>query len=247
MPSVFYPMEVGINMNLNEFQNSRAENGTGFTTGGAGSSGRFMYDDVALRLVYDDGANIQTVAILSDVAGTLNFQGGYNASTNTPNLTSGAGILKGYYYVDTVAGSFFGTTLEVGDSLFANIDTPIALADWTIVQGNTVPASETVAGVIKISTTAIANAGTDDLTAMTPKKVFEATYLPHKYTIPSTSVGGGTPVTITHNLNTLTPAFTIIRESTNTEVGLLVNNFTLNTMDVTKNGASYNIIGTVQG
>jgi hypothetical protein len=247
MAVVYWEVGVGIDLDLNELKDPRAENGTGFTTGGAPSKGRFMYDDVALRLMYDDGANVQTVAILTDVAGLLDFKGGYNATTNTPNLTAGTGILKGDYYVVTVGGAFYGTTLEVGDSLFANSDTPIVLASWTIVQGNNVPASETVAGVVKLSTTALANAGSDDLTAMTPKKVFEATYLPHKYTIPSTAVGGGTPVTVTHNLGTLTPTFTIIRESTNAQVGLLVNNFTLNTMDITKNGASYNIIGTVQG
>lgn len=238
---------VDIDLDLNQLQNSRAENGTGFTTGGAPSSGRFMYDTASLRLMYDDGTNIQTVAILTDVAGLLDFKGGYNANTNTPNLTSGVGVLKGDYYVVTVAGSFYGTPLEVGDSLFANVDTPVTLAGWTLVQGNTVPASETVAGVVKLSTQALTDAGTDDLTAVTPLKLKNASYLAHKYTSPSTSVGGGTPVTITHNLNNTNPVVSIKQDSTGALITLAVNNFTANTFDVTKNGASINVTVEAQG
>lgn len=238
---------VDLDLDLNQLQNSRAENGTGFTSGGAGSVGRFMYDTVSKRLQYDDGTNIQDVANLNDVSGLLDFKGGYNANTNTPDLTSGVGVLKGDYYVVTVAGSFYGQPLEIGDSLFANVDAPVTLAGWTLVQGNTVPASETVAGVVKLSTTALANAGTNDLTAMTPKKVFEASYLPHKYTSASTTVGGGTPVTITHNLNNANPIVSIKRDSTGALVTYAVDNFTANSFDVTKNGANVNVTVSVQG
>ncbi len=238
---------VDIDLDLNQLLNSRAENGTGFTTGGAPSSGRFMYDTVSGRLMYDDGTNIQTVAILTDVAGLLDFKGGYNANTNTPNLTSGVGVLKGDYYVVTVAGSFYGTPLEVGDSLFANVDTPVTLAGWTLVQGNTVPASETVAGVVKLSTQALTDAGVDDLTAVTPLKLKNANYLAHKYTSPSTTVGGGAPVTITHNLNNANPVVSIKQDSTGALITLAVNNFTANTFDVTKNGANINVTVEAQG
>lgn len=238
---------VDIDLDLNQLQNSRAENGTGFTSGGAPSSGRFMYDTASLRLMYDDGTNIQTVAILTDVAGLLDFKGGYNANTNTPNLTSGVGVLKGDYYVVTVAGNFYGTPLEIGDSLFANVDAPVTLAGWTLVQGNTVPASETVAGVVKLATQALTDAGTDDLTAVTPLKLKNASYLPHKYTSASTTVGGGTPVTITHNLNNVAPIVSIKQVSTGALITLAVGNFTANTFDVTKNGANVNVVVSAQG
>lgn len=241
--------EIGVDIDLvlNQLQNARAENGTGFTTGGAGSKGRFMFDTTTSRLLYDDGANIQSVANLNDVTGLLDFKGSYNATTNTPNLTSGAGVLKGDYYVVTVAGTFFGTPLQVGDSLFANIDTPIVLADWTVVQGNVVLASETTPGIIQIATQPITNTGTDDTQSVTPLKLKNADYLPHKFTSASTTVGSGTPVTITHNLNNSNPIVSIKRDSTGELVDLLIGDFTANGFDVTKNGANYNVTITVHG
>jgi hypothetical protein len=238
---------VDIDLDLNQLQNSRAENGTGFTSGGAPSSGRFMYDTATKRLLYDDDTNIQTIAILSDVSGLLDFKGGYDANTNTPNLTSGVGVLKGDYYVVTVAGNFYGTALEVGDSLFANADAPVTLAGWTLVQANTVPATETVAGVIKLATQVLTDAGVDDLTAVTPLKLKTANYLPHKYTSPSTTVGGGLPVTITHNLNNANPIVSIKRDSTGALVTYAVDNFTANSFNVTKNGANINVTVSVTG
>lgn len=40
----------------------------------------------------------------SSIVGGLDYQGGWNASTNTPTLASGVGV-QGYYYVVTTAGS----------------------------------------------------------------------------------------------------------------------------------------------
>jgi hypothetical protein len=238
---------VDLDLDLNQLQNSRAENGTGFTSGGAGSEGRFMYDTVSKRLQYDDGSNIQDVANLNDVSGLLDFKGGYNAFTNTPDLTSGVGVLKGDYYVVTEAGTFYGQQLEIGDSLFANVDAPVTLAGWTLVQANTVPASETVAGVVRLATQVEVDAKTDDLTAVTPLKLASADYLPHKYTSGSTTVGGGTPVTITHNLNNANPIVSIKRDSTGALVDYAVDNFTANSFDVTKNGANVNVTVAVTG
>jgi len=76
------------------------------------------------------------------VAGGVNYQGGYNATTNTPDLdTSPSSILKGYMYTVTAAvpgnNEFFGTIgLEVGDVLISEVDSPSTAADWTIVQRN---------------------------------------------------------------------------------------------------------------
>jgi hypothetical protein len=49
------------------------------------------------------GAQIQT-AIDAAVTGVLKYQGTWNASTNTPTLTSGSGT-PGYYYIVSTAGS----------------------------------------------------------------------------------------------------------------------------------------------
>lgn len=60
---------------------------------------------------------LKTVSSLTNAIGALNYKGTWNASTNTPTLTSGVGT-KGDYYVVSVAGStnLDGTTLwGVGD------------------------------------------------------------------------------------------------------------------------------------
>lgn len=238
---------VDIDLDLNQLLNTKVEN-LAFDPS-PGNVGRIIFNTTDARFKYDDGTAWQSIANLTDVAGLLNFKGGYNATTNTPNLTSPApgAVLKGYYYVVTVAGTFFGTTLEIGDSLFANIDNPAVLADWTIVQGNTVYATETVAGVIKLATQALTNAGVDDTTAITPLKLKNASYLTKKYTSPSTTVGASTPVTFTHNLNNTAPVVSIKNASTGALITLAVDNFTANTFDVTKNGANINVIVTAQG
>lgn len=66
----------------------------------------------------NNSTNIATTAfvqsVLAAITGGLNYQGTWNASTNTPALTSGVGT-KGFLYVVSVAGS---TTLD-GNSTWA--------------------------------------------------------------------------------------------------------------------------------
>lgn len=60
---------------------------------------------------------------INAVVGSVNFQGVWNASTNSPSLASGVGT-KGYYYIVSVAGS-------------TNLDgiTDWKLGDWAIYDG----------------------------------------------------------------------------------------------------------------
>ena len=92
----------------------------------------------------------------SSNAGQLIYQGGYNASTNTPNLDSPptGTVNRGFTYTVTADGLFFTEQVRVGDLLIANIDTPITLADWTTVQNNVDLADLTTVGIGNV------NAGT---------------------------------------------------------------------------------------
>lgn len=73
----------------------------------------------------------------SAVAGLLDYKGAYDASTNTPDLDSApSGILKGDCYTITAAGNFFALAVEVGDFIIAEINNPVLIADWTVVQRN---------------------------------------------------------------------------------------------------------------
>ncbi len=95
----------------------------------------------------------------ASTAGALVFQGGYNASTNTPNLDSPptGTIKKGFMWTVTVDGTFFTEQVRVGDSLIAKIDTPTTLADWTTVQSNIDLATLTTVGLGNVN----AGAGID--------------------------------------------------------------------------------------
>jgi hypothetical protein len=220
---------------------------------GSLTEARFWYNSTDKRLKYYNGTATLIVADLSDVTGTLKFQGGYNATTNTPNLTAPApGAIKtGYYWVVTVTGTFFGTTLEVGDSLFANIDDPAVLADWTIVQANVSYATETTAGIIKLATQVLTDAGTDDLTAVTPLKL--TTFMANKaftkkFVQTPVSIGTVPGVQlITHNLNTINVQVEVYDTTTSERYVVQVVPNTPNTVQISANGATktvrVNVIG----
>lgn len=68
------------------------------------------------------------------VTGGTTYMGGYNATTNTPDLdTSPSGVSLGDMYAVTVAGDFFTTAVAVGTWLIANTAGADAEAEWDIV------------------------------------------------------------------------------------------------------------------
>ena len=71
----------------------------------------------------DAGGTVPLSQIPASIQGGVNYQGSWNASTNTPTITSGVGS-KGYYYVVSVAGN---TTIDgISDWL---------PGDWIIFNG----------------------------------------------------------------------------------------------------------------
>ena len=70
----------------------------------------------------------------SSTVGLLDYKGGYNAGTNSPDLdTDPSTVKKGDVYAVTHTGTFFSTALEVGDVLIAEQDDPDEEANWTVV------------------------------------------------------------------------------------------------------------------
>ena len=110
----------------------------------------------------DNDTTLPTSAAVKDyvdtaIVGGLVYQGGYDASTNTPDLDgppSPNNIKKGWTYTVTADGSFFTEQVRVGDVLIAEVDAPTSLADWTTVQNNIDLASLTQVGIGNV------NAGT---------------------------------------------------------------------------------------
>lgn len=94
------------------------------------------------------------------VVGGLVYQGGYDAATNTPDLTTSPNsILKGWTYTVTADGTFFGEQLRVGDVLIAEVNDPSALTDWTTVQNNIDLASLTQIGIGNVNAEPAGNLG----------------------------------------------------------------------------------------
>jgi hypothetical protein len=119
---------------------------------------------------------LKTVSSVINAIGALNYKGTWNASTNSPTLTSGVGT-KGDYYVVSVAGS---TNLD-GETLWG-------VGDWAAFNGSTwqkVDGGDS-GNFVNISVSALtgymfAN-GTSNVTAST--------------TIPVANVAGAVPNTV---------------------------------------------------
>lgn len=136
------------------------EVGTGIDTAAAGD-----------RIAYSDGTDVQKVTfgeipmtaltavknyVDTAVAGASSFQGGYDANTNTPDLTlspPAGSILQGFQWAVTAEGTFFTEQVRVGDLLIADVDNPTTLAQWTTIQSNVDLASTTTVGLASFSDT----------------------------------------------------------------------------------------------
>ena len=136
------------------------------TNSGIGSTeGAFGFDSASHRLQYFDGTATKDVANLSDISavtGGLIFQGGCDPYVDTSDITDGT-ALKGFFWAATAEGTFLGEDLQVGDSVIAKVDNAGAtIADWLILQGNTVIALDSVYGITRLATQTEANDGTGD-------------------------------------------------------------------------------------
>jgi hypothetical protein len=145
-------------------QGSALTNATIGTNSSLTKAGSFGFDGT--RLQYFDGGNVREVANLSDIAavtGGLIFQGGYDPTTNTPDITVTDGTtLKGFFWVATATGTFLGESVQIGDSIVAKTENPgTGLSDWLILQGNIVIATDSVDGISRLATQAEANDGTE--------------------------------------------------------------------------------------
>jgi len=135
----------------------------------------------------------------AQTAGGLVYQGGYNASANSPTLDSRntqIAVEKGWTYTVTVDGTFYGETVRVGDVLIAEIDLVSGagnLTDWTTVQNNIDLADLAQVGIGNVNAgtgvTVVYASGTATVSLATPAATSYVT------TITATA-------TITHGLST---------------------------------------------
>jgi hypothetical protein len=212
-------------------------------------AGQFWLNTTDDKLKYYDGVNTVVVASLSDVEGLLDFKGGYDAATNSPDLdVSPTGVLKGDVYVVTAAGTFFTEEVSIGDTLFAKVDGASALGDWVIVERNLNSATETTEGIARIATQAETDAGTNDTAFITPLKLANATSLSGVVKtfaidlnsalteVTRTVAGGVTTFVVTHTLNTLDVQVEIRKKADGKQTLFEVENTSTSTVTIRGNG-----------
>jgi hypothetical protein len=157
-----FTKDAGIELYTNDSKKFETTS-TGITITGKGLSTATATTDGATTLTTKGYVDSE---ISSAIAGQLVFQGGYDASTNPP---TGTGILKGYTYVVTTAGSgtggsFWSVPLEVGDLIIAESDQPTTESDWTEVNKNIDIATTSTVGIVQPSSDNFAISGTGLLT-----------------------------------------------------------------------------------
>ena len=122
-------------------------------------------------------------------SGGMTFKGGYNASTNTPDIgdaTLGVDIAIGDTYVVTAAGSFFTDTVEVGDLIISEVakssGDSVALTDYVVVNKNIGLATTTTPGIASFpanSGLTVSGSGEVDITdTITAGSAGSATQIP---------------------------------------------------------------------
>jgi hypothetical protein len=143
----------------------------------ADAAKHFLINDVgnSTTEVFSASRVLQLLSSVSQAAtGALIFRGGYDPTTNTPDILGGSTVKKGHTYVITAAGLFYTDTVSPGDMVIAQQDGSSTLAQWLVVNKNIpniVDASTTDKGIIAIATDAEVIAGTNTSKAVTPKQL----------------------------------------------------------------------------
>jgi hypothetical protein len=140
----------------------------------------------------DAGGTVPLSQIPASIQGGVSYQGTWNASTNSPTLTSSVGT-KGYYYVVSTAGS---TNL--------NGITDWQIGDWAIFNGTTWQKIDNTDAVTSVNGyTGTVNLGYADLAGAIPTWNQNTTGTAANVTGIVAVANGGTGVTASSGANSV--------------------------------------------
>ena len=125
------------------------------------------------QAIISDGAGNLSFSTI-DPTGALEYKGSFNATTGqTSGGTTLANAEQGDYYKIDTAGTIYGQTWAVGDSLLINADMGGSITNSKIdkIDNTDTPASETVAGVIEIATDLEAQGASATDKALVPSNI----------------------------------------------------------------------------
>lgn len=104
----------------------------------------------------------------------------FTPSGTYPVTYDGGAVVKGDTFRMTAAGTMGAVTVNGEDLLISLVDAPGQVdANWMVIESNRDQATETTLGVAKLATQAEADAGTDDLSIITPLKLATAPVQSH--------------------------------------------------------------------
>ena len=154
----------------------------------------------------DSGGTVPMSQIPASLIGAVNYQGTWNASTNTPTLASGVGT-KGYYYVVSVAGStnldgisdwILGDWAIYSGTAWQKIDNTDAVTSVNGYTGTVVLTQSDITGTV-----AVANGGTGQ-TSYTNGQILIGNTTGN--TLTKTTLTAGTGITVTNSTGSITIA-----------------------------------------
>lgn len=170
------------------------------------------------------------------ITNAVTLKGEINASGNPAYPTSPT---VGDQYIITTAGTVGGTTMKVGDELI------YSTSGWFPIGRDLLPATQALAGFLRLATQAEVATGTDATTAISPATLAGqiGTYgFAKKYRTLLATLAANTPTIVTHNLGLANADDLICSVSTGGEqVEMSILNTSVNSITITSNIALTNI------
>ena len=183
-----------------------ANGGTGATTAplartalGLGSAAVLSAGVANGVATLDGSGTVPTSQLPSAVLGGLNYQGTWNATTNTPALTSSVGT-KGFYYVVNTAGA---TNL--------NGITDWKIGDWAVYDGSTWQKVDNTDAVSSVN-------GFTGAVSLTTSNIAEGTNLYFTQAAARNSISAGTGISYNSSTGVITNNYTLPK-ATSTALG----------------------------